>query len=340
MRLLARTIAERGLLCAAGAQKGRRRRWLVRCRARRRPDQGSRRAEIPQAAARGQEHPQNRAEHEIRLAGVCPARHRDRRLRRHHADFLCAGRRQRRARHGRPVGKVARPQNHPLRRRRRLGQIKGELRLRRHRQGDRLRRRGRRRDAAAVERAQSRGCRPSMSRPSTKRWSARCRRCWRAWSGAAFPSTGKCSRACPANSPRSRARWRTRSSSSPASRSIPARPSSSATFCSARWVFPAVPRPKPGSGRPARANWKSSPNKATRCRARFSTGGRCPSCARPIPRRCRLTSTRRPTACTRLTRSPRPRPAGCRRRSRICRTSRCAPRKAARSGAPSSPIPA
>ena len=34
------------------------------------------------------------------------------------------------------------------------------------------------------------------------------------------------------------------------------------------------------------------------------------------------------------------RPAGCRRPSRICRTSRCAPRKAARSAAPSSPRPA
>ncbi len=99
-------------------------------------------------------------------------------------------------------------------------------------------------------------------------------------------------------------------------------------------------RRKPGNGRPARANWKTSPSRATRCRARFSTGGRCPSCARPIPRRCRLTSTRRPTACTRPTRSPPPRPDGCRRRSRICRTSRCAPRKAARSGAPLSPRPA
>ena len=76
------------------------------------------------------------------------------------------------------------------------------------------------------------------------------------------------------------------------------------------------------------------------CRARSSTGGRCPSCARPIPRRCRLTSTRRPTACTPPTRSPPPRPAGSRRRSRICRTSRCAPRKAARSAAPSSLRPA
>ena len=39
--------------------------------------------------------------------------------------------------------------------------------------------------------------------------------------------------------------------SSPASRSTSARPSSSATSCSARWGCPAAPRPRPGSGRPA-----------------------------------------------------------------------------------------
>ena len=80
----------------------------------------------------------------------------------------------------------------------------------------------------------SRGSPPSASPPSTRRWSAPCRPCWRAWSGAAFPSTARCCRACPANSRRNRARSRTKSSSSPASRSIPARPSSSATSCSAR----------------------------------------------------------------------------------------------------------
>ena len=34
------------------------------------------------------------------------------------------------------------------------------------------------------------------------------------------------------------------------------------------------------------------------CRAKFSTGGRSPSCARPTPRRCRITSIRPPIACT------------------------------------------
>ena len=91
------------------------------------------------------------------------------------------------------------------------------------------------------------------------------------------------------------------------------------------------------NGRPARARWKSLPSRATSCRARSSTGGRCRNCARPIPMRCRITSTRRRSACTRPTRSPRPRPGGCRRPSRICRTSRSAPRTAARSAGPSSP---
>ena len=45
----------------------------------------------------------------------------------------------------------------------------------------------------------------------------------------------------------------------------------------------------------------------------------------------------RRTACTPPTRSPPPRPGGCPRPSRTCRTSRSAPRRAARSAAPSSP---
>ncbi len=121
------------------------------------PDQipESRRAGPAQAAARGQEHPQSRAEHEIRLAGVRPARHRDRRLRRHHADFLRARRRQRRPRHGRSRQALARSRRHPFPPCRRPGQSAGHVRLRRHRQGHRIRRRGRRRDAAAMERAQA-----------------------------------------------------------------------------------------------------------------------------------------------------------------------------------------
>ncbi len=114
----------------------------------------------------------------------------------------------------------------------------------------------------------------------------------------------------------------------------------SATFCSARWACRAAARPRPVSGRRPRASSRISPNRATSCRARSSTGARCRSCARPTPRRCRITSTRRRTACTRAMRWRRPRPAGCRRPSRICRTSRSAPRTAARSARPSSPRPA
>ena len=72
----------------------------------------------------------------------------------------------------------------------------------------------------------------------------------------------------------------------------PGSPSNSATSCSARWACPAAPRPRPGNGRPARARSKSSPNRATHCRRKFSTGGRCRSCARPTPTRCRTTSIR------------------------------------------------
>ncbi len=58
--------------------------------------------------------------------------------------------------------------------------------------------------------------------------------------------------------------------------------------------------------------------------------------ARPTPTRCRATSMPRPIASTRSTRWPRRRPAACRHPSPTCRTSRSAPRKAARSAAPSS----
>ena len=49
-----------------------------------------------------------------------------------------------------------------------------------------------------------------------------------------------------------------------------------------------------------------------------------PSSRAPTPTRCRPTSTRRRGACTPLTRWPRPPRAGCPRKSRTCRTSRCA----------------
>ena len=173
-------------------------------------------------------------------------------MRRHHADVLRARRRPRRPRHGRAVGSRARPHADHVRAGRRLRQVAGAVRLRDHREGHRIRRRGRRRDAAAVARAEAAAAGASRSRPSTRRWSGRWCRCWRAWSGAASRSTARCCRGCPASSRRSRARWRTRSTSSPARRSIRAARSSSATSCSARWACRAAPRPRPGNGRPAR----------------------------------------------------------------------------------------
>ena len=113
--------------------------------------------------------------------------------------------------------------------------------------------------------------------------------------------------------------------------------SNSATCCSARSGFPAAPRPRPAPGPPPRPSSKTWPNKATNCRRRFSTGGRCPSCARPIPTRCRITSIRKRSACTQATRWRRPPPGGSHRPSRICRTSRSATSRAAKSAAPSSP---
>ena len=77
-----------------------------------RPDPGRRRARRAQAAAGRPERAQGRAEPEIRLADVRAARHRDRRLRRHHADVLRARRRQGRPRHGRSrrsAGSATRP---------------------------------------------------------------------------------------------------------------------------------------------------------------------------------------------------------------------------------------
>jgi DNA polymerase-1 len=54
-----------------------------------------------------------------------------------------------------------------------------------------------------------------------------------------------------------------RSTSSPAKPSMSVRPNSSATFCSARWAFPAARRPRPGPGRPRPRCWKISRPKAT-----------------------------------------------------------------------------
>ena len=85
-----------------------------------------------EAAARGRERSQDRAEHEIRSGSFSRARHRGRADRRHDADLLCARRGPQRSRHGRAERKniLAISQSH-LRRGRRLGPHLHRLRARR-----------------------------------------------------------------------------------------------------------------------------------------------------------------------------------------------------------------
>ena len=92
LRLLARGRAERGLLRAACPSQAATANAAAcsQRRDRRRPDRRSRRARGAEAAARGSRRPQDRPELQIRLADVRAARHRDRALRRHDADVLCA----------------------------------------------------------------------------------------------------------------------------------------------------------------------------------------------------------------------------------------------------------
>ena len=87
-------------------------------------------------------------------------------------------------------------------------------------------------------------------------------------------STATCCRGSPAISRRAWRGSRTRSAGSSAGRSTPARRSSSATFCSARWACPAARRPRPAPGRPRRACSRTSPPRATNCRRACSNGGR------------------------------------------------------------------
>ena len=125
--------------------------------------------------------------------------------------------------------------------------------------------------------------------------------------------------------------------SSPARNSTSAPPSSSATSSTARWGSPAARRPRPANGRPTlkvleelAARRRSSARKIVDWRQLTKLNP-------PTPTRCRATSIRRPgrvhtdyalasTSTGRLSSS-----------SRICRTSRSAPRRAAPSAAPSSP---
>ena len=124
----------------------------VRRRAAARSARRSRRHRAAEAAARSAACAEGRAERQVRLAYVQAARRRGRAVRRHDADVLRARfrRQQRRPRHGRPQRALARPQADRVLRGRRLGPQLHRLRARADRQGDGLRRRGRRRHAAAL----------------------------------------------------------------------------------------------------------------------------------------------------------------------------------------------
>ena len=218
------------------------------------------------------------------------------------------------------------------------GKAKVALRPRRVREGRALCGRGRRHRAAACRRC----CRPRMvaEHVTTRLRDAGAAAAAGAGAhGAArhLDRPRRCCRASRANSRSAAPRWRPRCASSPAIRtSIPAARSSSATSCSARCSLPGGTKTKTGAvvDRRARAR-RARRARPSSCRRRSWNGGRSPSSNRPTPMRCPATSTRRPSACTRIMRWPRRRPGASRRRSRTCRTSRSAPRKAARSAAPS-----
>ena len=155
-RRVARIGAGRGLLHSDRPQR-RRGRPVRGRRPAAGPDRRSGSDRAAEAAAGRPRRAEDRPERQIRLARLRPPRRRGRALRRHHADLLRARFRgdQRRPRHGRLVRALARPQDDRVFRSRRLGTQFHRLRPRRDRQGDRIRRRGRRRDAAPVARAQA-----------------------------------------------------------------------------------------------------------------------------------------------------------------------------------------
>ena len=208
------------------------------------------------------------------LRRAAPPRHRHRALRRHDADLLCARRRHRRAH-----AATALPTAGSATRRIPFKDVAGTRQGRRVSfdqvdidSATRLCRRGRRRHAAALARAEAA---PRRQGPGLR---------LRAAGAAAGAGAGPHGAARHLGRPADPvaavgragagrgARWRTRSTRWPASASTSARPSSSATSCSAAWACPAAPRPRPGSGRPPRRCWRNSPPRATNCRARSSTG--------------------------------------------------------------------
>ena len=279
MRLLARGRAERSLLCAAVAPAGRRRRG-------RRPVPRRRRSPIrfPNAPrSRRSSHcsptgrAQDRARREIRLADFRAARHRDRVLRRHDADVVCA-----RCRTREPCAVLARRAHlqscrHRPQRADQARQDQDHFRCGRDRARRRICRREGRYRLAALARAQAAACRRARAHGLRDAGAAARRRAGAhgaprhfhrpqravAAVGRIRPGSGG------ARSRDQQASRRDGQSRQPeAARRHPVR---QARACRA------APRPRPGNGRPARARSKSSPSRATSCRRRSSTGGRCRS---------------------------------------------------------------
>ena len=166
-------------------------------------------------------------------------------------------------------GALARPQADHLQGRRRLRQAAGDLRPRRHRPGDRICRRGRRRRAPPVDGAEAAARRRAHDQ--------RLRDAGAAAGAGAGAHGGARHQGRPPDPvapvrrvrPEARRRSRPRSTSLPASASTSARRSSSATSSSASSGCPAARRPRPAPGRPAPTCSRSSPRTGNELAARI-----------------------------------------------------------------------
>ena len=341
VRLLARGRAERSLLRAARPSPRRRRRAAAACSAATSlPDQ------IPEGAALEALKPlltdpgvlKIGAGRQIRLADLRAARHRDRVLRRHDADVLCARRRPREPRAGRArrahFNHAAIDLNALIK--------PGKTRITFdavaiERATEYAAESGRRR-VAALARAQAAACRRARAQRSTRRWSGRSsavlarmeRRGISIDREVLSRLSGEFAQeAAGARSRDQRDRRRGRQSRQP----------EAARRHSVRQARPArrhQDQDRPMVDRRARARGarRAGPRAAAED-PRLAAGVEAEI---DLHRRAaRLRQSDDATASIPTTRSPRPRPGGCRRPIPTCRTSRSAPRTAARSAAPSSP---
>ena len=323
---------------AGRARPCRRRRGQGRRRPAARPDpaqEGDRQAE---AAARGPVGPQGRPEHQVRHVRVPPARHRGGAGRRHHAAVLRARCRQAQSRHGRAGQALSRPGHHQVLRRGRQRRQAGGLRQGADRQGARLRRRGRRRHHAAVGAVQA---------PARPRAHGRRLRDHRAAAdpGAARHGAGRHQgrRAAAAGSCRPSSRSACSSSSSELHK-LAGRPFNVGSPKQLGEIL-FDEQKLPGGRRNKNGSWATDVSILEDLAAQgHRAAGQDPGA--PPDRQAQGHLHRRPGA--RARRQDRPRPyllpddrrgdrAGSPRPIPTCRTSRCAPRKAARSARPSSP---